>query len=106
MSIINESSIDPSIIANRQIRNQARNLIFRSVREYERALENFWNNPTLTPQQFSDALGTDAASFFQLYAQLKNFIENVYPQATLTPVSVYGTFTVNGDGTVTIDSVV
>jgi hypothetical protein len=92
-------------IANRQLRVQARTLKQRLVREYEQALKSFWQHEQLTPQQMSDALGTDAGDFFSVYGGLKTYIENTFPNVTLTQPSSYGTWTVNGDGSVTIDSV-
>ena len=60
----------------------------------------FWLNPELTPQQMSDAFGTDAAQLFILMGKAQAFINDVRPgsyiQAPTRP------FVINQDGTVTI----
>jgi hypothetical protein len=101
-----QTIITPQQKANRLMRTSARQVLKRAVSQYESALSDFWTDEELTPQQKSDALGTDAADFFAFYNELRKFIIAVSPSENLTPVSNYGTFTVNGDGTVTIDSVV
>ena len=108
MALIDQSTITltKSMRANRRMKETAFRQYKAAVRAYEDALHSFWKDEALTPQQMADALGTEASQYFQFYGALRTFILDVNPNQELTPVSSYGTFTVNQDGTVTIDSVV
>jgi hypothetical protein len=72
---------------------------------YEQGLQRFWKNPHATPQEISDALGTDAVEVFRLHGILGAAILAANPEATITDVATLGTFTPNEDGTITINSV-
>jgi hypothetical protein len=77
------------------------NLLYISLRQsYVQIFNNFWNHPDLTPQQVSDALGTDAVYLFQLGGQLVDLLNTVKADTiTQGPPLPY---TINQDGTVTI----
>ena len=77
----------------------------KSRNRYEHGLERFWKHPSLTPQEVSDALGTNAGDLITLLGALRTFVLTLNPGANLTPPTAYGTWTVNPDGTVTINSV-
>jgi hypothetical protein len=62
----------------------------------------FWLNPELTPQQMSDAFGTDAATLFVLMSKVSTFMNDVKPNSlNISPTKA---FVINQDGTVTISS--
>jgi uncharacterized surface anchored protein len=90
----------------RVMRQKATNQYKSAKESYETSVRLFWTNGNLTPQEASDALGTDAGSFFTFYSSLRTFILDINPSADIVSISDFGTFTINGDGTVTIDSVV
>lgn len=75
------------------------------VQQYKNGLEHFWANPVATPQALAAELGPSGAELFQLHGALKAAILAVNPSELLPEVSDYGTFTVNADGSLTIDSV-
>ena len=59
-----------------------------------------WMNPELTPQQVFDAMGTDAASLFQLAGLTQNFLNTLKPGLCVQQPPV--AYTINQDGTVTV----
>lgn len=67
------------------------------------AFQTFWNNPHATPQEMAAALGTNAASAFQLHAEAVAFILNRNPSllapADYTPPLPY---TLHADGSLQI----
>jgi len=84
-----------------QITNKATLFFQSSVNTYNGLMVDFWNSTYgLTPQQVSDALGTKAASLFELGLLLKACITGANPSAVLTEPAL--PFTINQDGTVTI----
>ena len=60
----------------------------------------FWNNPSATPQQICDKLGTSAASAFDTSNKVFTLIISLQP--SYTPPTAPLAFTINDDGTVTI----
>lgn len=71
----------------------------------QQGINEVWrNNFGLTPQQVCDALGSDAASAFDLHSRLTSAIVKIAIAAGVTPdvISPTNKFTVNPDGTVTI----
>jgi len=69
---------------------------------YTNGVQTFWNNPQATPQEISDALGTDASEVFSLHYKLGELIATVNPDLLSNTASLIGNFTQNEDGTVTI----
>jgi len=75
----------------------------RNLRDYNRLWTLVWKNPNkLTPQQFCDSLGTDAAEFFARAADLGALLAKVKPDVTVPGVPTGCTVTPNGDGSVTV----
>ena len=75
----------------------------RNLRDYTRLWTLVWKNPNkLTPQQFCDSLGADAAEFFARAADLGALLAKVRPDVAVPGVPADYTVTPNGDGTVTI----
>lgn len=84
-----------------QQKNDAIRTFESMVATYERGLASFWSHHRFTPQEISDAIGTDAGEMFRLHAVLAATIMLADPTAVLTNVDTLGTFTINEDGTVT-----
>lgn len=70
---------------------------------YTNGAQTFWNNPQATPQEISDALGTDASEVFSLHYKLGEIIATVNPIFLENTANLIGNFTQNEDGTVTIN---
>lgn len=107
MSILDQplrSGPSAEMVVNR-LKTQAYRQFQSLIENYETGLRNFWKNPNFTPQELSDALGPQAYELFALHGTIRHIIESVKPDQHLTPVSNYGAFTVNPDGTITIDYV-
>lgn len=106
MPITDQATRTQAQRANENLRNMAFATYRRAKGRYTSMLQDFWKDPTgLTPQQVSDALGTDAADLFHFVGNLRTFILAVNPSANIPVPSSFGTWTINGDGTVTINSV-
>jgi hypothetical protein len=71
------------------------------VRKYNDIMNRFWKHPKLSPQEVSDALGTDAVSLFQYGGALSTLIMSINPTEKRLSVPV-NKFKVNQDGTVDI----
>ncbi len=75
----------------------------RNLRDYNRLWTLVWKNPDkLTPQQFCDSLGADAAEFFARAGELADLLVKVKPEETPKGVPAGYTVTANADGTVAI----
>lgn len=106
MAITNQISQTEAYKRARSIRDLASVSHHRDKKRYEAILAAFWKSgDQATPQQVADVLGTDAGDLFQYVGALRTFILTVNPNAQLTPPNSLGTWTVNPDGTVTINSV-
>lgn len=68
---------------------------------YNDGVSTFWENSNFTPQQISDALGTDAADLFRLHYILGQAIIQANSSAEIKDVNSIGTYTINQDSTVT-----
>lgn len=89
----------------KEMKDQAVFILEFLANQYTQALEMFWRHPNLTPQQVSDALGTQAESLFTFYSNTKQLVETRRPNS-LPDVSDYGTVTIHPDGSVTVTSIV
>lgn len=75
----------------------------RNLRDYTSLWRLVWKNPgKLTPQQFCDTLGTNAAEFFARAADLASLLAKVKPGAAIPGTPAGYTLTANPNGTVTI----
>ena len=104
MSLINDPVLNMAEAIRNNFKTDAQTTFKRAVQKYETGLQDFWKNKRATPQQISAALGTEAADLFQYFGHLKTFILAVNPDADLTPANSFGSWTVNPDGTVTVNS--
>lgn len=60
-----------------------------------------WNNANYTPKEIIDGFGVDGAALFQLSSNLQQILASVDPE--YIPLRPTNAFTINEDGTVTID---
>lgn len=90
--------------ANR-LRNLTRQTYQQMVSSFNQGSSIFWNNPMgATPQEVADALGGDAKEIFELHAKLGALLATVNPEAIQQGTSIVGNFTMNQNGTITINS--
>ncbi|NDF13422.1 MAG: hypothetical protein EB060_11500 [Proteobacteria bacterium] len=107
MSVLDKPSvpeITPAIRTAAQIKQNARATYQAMMNAFEQNARLFWKNPQSRPSDLSAALGTDAAEVFALHAKLGSILEEVKPGCTADALKLVGNFTVNSDGTVTINS--
>jgi hypothetical protein len=107
MSILDNISVpqlsESQIIAN-NLKGSTKMTFQMMVNAFNAGAINFWNNPKSTPAEIANALGTDAREVFQLHYALGQLIASVKPEAISQGLSLIGQFTMNEDGTVTINS--
>jgi hypothetical protein len=94
--------LDLTKLAGLRAKNQAKNIYNNMVNVFNRGSKLFWNNPISTPQQISDALGTDAKELFELHYKLGQLISTINPADIMEGSSVVGNFVYEEDGRVTI----
>jgi hypothetical protein len=82
---------------------QAKNIYSNMVNVFNRGSKMFWDNPNATPEQIASSLGTDAKQLFELHYKLGQLISSVNPSDISFGASVIGQFTMNDDGTVTVN---
>ena len=74
------------------------------VMAFNQGSQIFWNNPMgASPQDIADELGTDAKEVFELHYKLGQLIASVKPEAISEGANLVGQFTMNDDGTITIN---
>lgn len=108
------SILDPNININinnqpvseqaaKRLINQTRNTFNQMVQAFNEGAKTFWSNPRgATPTEVATGLGTNAAEVFRLHYALGQLISSVKPEAIQEGLSVIGQFTINEDGTVTV----
>lgn len=107
MSILNNSparinEISPDVVANR-ILNQTKLTFDQMVHAFNNGSRIFWKNPKgFTPAEIASSLGTNAKEVFELHYALGQFVASIKPEAIQEGLSLVGQFTINDDGTVTI----
>lgn len=106
MSILDNNNIipnqpTPQMVANR-ITIATRQTFQTMVSNFNDGAKLFWNHPTLSPSEISQALGSNAREVFELHYALGQLINNIKPEAISEGWAVIGQFTMNEDGTVTI----
>lgn len=92
----------PEYIAN-NLKDSAARTYQLILMMYKEGIEKFWNNPSASPTQICDALGNDAKEVFELHYKLGQFISNIKPEDINNINNSIGNFTINNDGTVTIN---
>lgn len=87
---------------SKRLKNQAKNVYDTMVSMFIRTSRMFWSNPNATPEEISEALGTDAKKLFELHYKLGQFIAEINPSDISEVSGIIGKFTINEDGTVTV----
>lgn len=107
MSIFNEQNKQPQGPTVQEVAQRLKKDAFSNFQQllntYKRGVRQFWSNPHFTPSEISAELGTDAAELFKAHGQLADYLESIVPGSTTDIVAEVGSFTVNTDGTVTIN---
>lgn len=104
MSILDNVNIEDSVserISN-YIKIQTKQNFESMVLFFNEGAKSFWKNPNATPVQIANNLGVNAKEIFELHYALGQFIASIKPEAIQEGLSVIGQFTMNEDGTVTI----
>lgn len=91
----------PGRISN-SIKIQTKQNFESMVMFFNEGAQTFWKNPNATPTQLANNLGVSAKEIFELHYGLGQFISSIKPEAIEEGLSVIGQFTMNEDGTVTI----
>lgn len=89
-------------IAADQLKLTAYNTFQVMTRAFNGGAKIFWNNPSATPTQIANELGTDAKEIFELHYALGQLISSIKPETINETLNIIGSFTMNDDGTVTI----
>ena len=105
MSILNRQDNQPSHqkIAADTIKETAFVINKRLLRVFAEGVNTMWSHPHVSAQQVCDELGTDAKEVFELHSALGQFLEANSPDDISGIKSKIGSYTVNSDGTVTIN---
>jgi hypothetical protein len=105
MSILDNNSqnpVDRAVRVANNIKGTTRQTFQMMTNAFNMGSKNFWNNPHSTPTQIAEALGTDAREVFELHYALGQLINSIKPESIQEGWDVIGQFTMNEDGTVTI----
>lgn len=70
---------------------------------WDNSIRQLWGNPENT-QAILDIIGTNAAELFELSAATATFLETLQPGCTANSLALLQPFTVNPDGTITINT--
>lgn len=92
------------IRAANRIKNQTRTIYKQMCDSFNDGADFFWNNPNATPSEIAEQLGTDAKEIFELHYKLGQLIASVKPEDISQGLNLIGNFTMNDDGTVTINT--
>lgn len=109
MSILdNDNDPTPAVpaakIAARRLKILTRQTYQQMVQAFNQGAKVFWQNPNgASPAEISAALGLDAKEVFELHYKLGQLIASVKPEAIAEGASIVGQFTMNDDGTVTVN---
>jgi len=107
MGVLDNNEVTPVVPASekiaRQIKNETRAAFRDMVHAFNDGAKLFWSNSRATPAEIAAALGTDAKEIFELHSKLGALIASVKPEAISEGSGVVGNFTMNDDGSVTIN---
>lgn len=108
MSILDQNNVpapmSPAKLAANRLIQTTRQTYQQMVNAFNRGSNTFWQNGAgATPEQIAAELGTDAKEVFELHYKLGQLLATVKPEAIAEGNSVIGNFTMNQDGTVTIN---
>ena len=89
--------------ANRLIQ-MTRQTYAQMTQSFNMGSKVFWANPNgVTPAEIAAELDTNAVEIFQLHGLLGQLLAQVQPESIAEGSSLVGDFTMNQDGTVTIN---
>lgn len=93
----------PEVRTQRLIEDAATGCFQVMLTTWRNLYELVWANPLgLAPQEVIDLVGTDALKLFSLSAQIGEMLNQIQPGCVVNAVPEGWTYTVNGDGTVTV----
>jgi hypothetical protein len=108
MSILDSNNIPnpvpPAKMAANRLINMTRQTYNQMVQSFNQGSQVFWKNNGASPAEIAAELGTDAKEVFELHYKLGQLIATVKSEAIVEGASLVGNFTMNEDGTVTIDT--
>jgi len=104
MNLVTLPTIPPATQAAHQAEENLRNLLTQLANELTASLRACWESES--PQAFIDAYGTNAGKVFSLHGDLVAlFVKHAEILPATVPQNVLelvGSYTVNGNGTVTV----
>lgn len=99
-----QPQIPESVRAAQRLKQITRQTYQQMVSSFNQGAMLFWNNPNgAAPQDIADELGVNAKEIFELHAKLGNLLATVRPDSIQEGLGVVGQFTMNNDGTVTVN---
>lgn len=97
-------TVPPASLAANRVKMLTRQTYQQMVQAFNQGTKIFWQNPNgVSPAEISAELGADAKEIFELHAKLGALLASVNPEAISEASSLVGQFTMNNDGTVTIN---
>lgn len=107
MSILNNNNIQQlpkATVAANRLRMMTKQTYDQMVQAFNQGVKVFWNNPSeVSPSEIAAELGTDAKEIFELHYKLGQLIASVRPEDVVESAGLVGNFTMNDDGTVTVN---
>mgnify|MGYP003336235778 CR=1 FL=1 len=107
MSILDKPSvpeITPAIKIAAQIKQNVRSVYQQLLNTLEQNCKLLWKNPQANPSEIASALGTDASEVIKIFDHLTSALENIKTGSTVESKKIVGKFTVNEDGTITVEA--
>lgn len=105
MSILDNDSSNISqakLVADR-LKKMTKTTYAQMAHAFNEGSQIFWQNASATPLEIASELGEDAKEIFELHYKLGQLISTIKPESISQGLSVIGNFTINDDGTVTIN---
>lgn len=93
----------PAKLAANRLIQTTRQTYQQMVSSYNTGAQLFWNNNNASPEAIAQELGTNAKEVFELHYKLGQLLNTIKPESITTGTSAIGNFTLNQDGTVTIN---
>lgn len=107
MSILNDQSINqpqPAEIAAERLIQITKQTYQQMVNSFNQGSQIFWNNSMgASPEDIAIYLGTDAKEIFELHYALGQLISSIKPETISEGLSLIREFTINSNGTITIN---
>jgi len=107
MSVLNNDNIQQlpkAVMAANRLRMMTKQTYDQMVQAFNQGARVFWNNPNeVSPSEIAAELGADAKEIFELHHKLGQLIASVRPEDIAESSNSIGQFTMNADGTVTVN---